>query len=446
VEGAEQVLLGQDAAREALEEEGSDGTLVLAFGELELLACYQAGLRNVVALPSCSLHQHAAAAAATAAAAAAGAGGADAAAAAAGPGEGPGGQFAALDGAWELLRSEALHRLVIAAPNDAAGFAAGEELARRIGKERCYRVRWPSGADDNPRLLELRQLQEQQEQQEQQGQDLGAPAEAPAAGALAHPLVQDPGYRLNALELLAYDGPDWLAYCLDVRLVEYPVQGLHSFADFWGEIYDYYMQQRPYETGVRQLWRQCACLPAPSALRAAAAAAAAAVESRRARRARVLTPACPLLLLPLPPQVGSGWAALDQYYRVVPGELTVVTGVPNSGKSEWLDALLVNLSAAHGWAFALCSFEKSVGGLAPAGGLAGCCPGWEAASARRLHPGAAASQQRPSPPAGRPGRRWPGQIVSARLARAGPCRSRTTRASCSRSTTGGPSGRATTRA
>jgi hypothetical protein len=40
------------------------------------------------------------------------------------------------------------------------------------------------------------------------------------------------------------------------------------------------------------------------------------------------------------------------------GELTIVTGVPNSGKSEWLDALLVNLSAAHGWSFALCSMEK----------------------------------------------------------------------------------------
>ena len=35
-----------------------------------------------------------------------------------------------------------------------------------------------------------------------------------------------------------------------------------------------------------------------------------------------------------------------------------MTGVPNSGKSEWLDALAVNLAAAHGWRFALCSLEK----------------------------------------------------------------------------------------
>jgi twinkle protein len=35
-----------------------------------------------------------------------------------------------------------------------------------------------------------------------------------------------------------------------------------------------------------------------------------------------------------------------------------VTGIPNSGKSEWLDALAVNLAAAQGWRFALCSLEN----------------------------------------------------------------------------------------
>ncbi len=35
-----------------------------------------------------------------------------------------------------------------------------------------------------------------------------------------------------------------------------------------------------------------------------------------------------------------------------------MSGVPNSGKSEWLDALAVNLALAHGWRFALCSMEK----------------------------------------------------------------------------------------
>ncbi len=46
--------------------------------------------------------------------------------------------------------------------------------------------------------------------------------------------------------------------------------------------------------------------------------------------------------------------------QVVPGELTIITGVPNSGKSEWIDALMVNLADKFGWRFGLCSMEKKV--------------------------------------------------------------------------------------
>ena len=46
--------------------------------------------------------------------------------------------------------------------------------------------------------------------------------------------------------------------------------------------------------------------------------------------------------------------------QVVPGELTIITGVPNSGKSEWIDALMVNLADRFGWRFGLCSMEKKV--------------------------------------------------------------------------------------
>jgi hypothetical protein len=47
--------------------------------------------------------------------------------------------------------------------------------------------------------------------------------------------------------------------------------------------------------------------------------------------------------------------------QVIPGELTIVSGVPNSGKSEWLDALLFNLAWQYGWCFAMCSLEKKAG-------------------------------------------------------------------------------------
>ncbi|KAF6138392.1 hypothetical protein GIB67_030136, partial [Kingdonia uniflora] len=39
-------------------------------------------------------------------------------------------------------------------------------------------------------------------------------------------------------------------------------------------------------------------------------------------------------------------------------ELTIVSGVPNSGKSEWIDALLCNINENVGWKFVLCSMEN----------------------------------------------------------------------------------------
>lgn len=56
--------------------------------------------------------------------------------------------------------------------------------------------------------------------------------------------------------------------------------------------------------------------------------------------------------------VSTGWECIDECYRVRPGDVTVVTGAPNSGKSEWLDALCVNLASMHGWRFAIYSPEQ----------------------------------------------------------------------------------------
>ena len=53
----------------------------------------------------------------------------------------------------------------------------------------------------------------------------------------------------------------------------------------------------------------------------------------------------------------TGWHSLDKYYTVMPGQLTIVSGWPGSGKSEWVDALMVNLSK-KGWKFAVFSFEN----------------------------------------------------------------------------------------
>jgi twinkle protein len=54
----------------------------------------------------------------------------------------------------------------------------------------------------------------------------------------------------------------------------------------------------------------------------------------------------------------TGWKSLDEFYTVRPGEVTVVTGVPNSGKSNWVDGLCVNLAKEHGWKFGVFSPEN----------------------------------------------------------------------------------------
>jgi twinkle protein len=54
----------------------------------------------------------------------------------------------------------------------------------------------------------------------------------------------------------------------------------------------------------------------------------------------------------------TGYASVDSIYTVAPGQLTVVTGYPSSGKSNFVDQLMVNLASKEDWKFAVCSFEN----------------------------------------------------------------------------------------
>ena len=54
----------------------------------------------------------------------------------------------------------------------------------------------------------------------------------------------------------------------------------------------------------------------------------------------------------------TGYSSVDTIYTVAPGQLTVVTGYPSSGKSNFVDQLMVNLARTHDWKFAICSFEN----------------------------------------------------------------------------------------
>jgi len=54
----------------------------------------------------------------------------------------------------------------------------------------------------------------------------------------------------------------------------------------------------------------------------------------------------------------TGYTSLDRIYTVAPGQMTVVTGYPSSGKSNWVDQMMVNLAKNQDWKHAICSFEN----------------------------------------------------------------------------------------
>lgn len=148
---------------------------------------------------------------------------------------------------------DAIQTHILAVDADAPGQKLEEELARRLGRERCLRVQWPTGCKD-------------------------------------------------ANEVLLTHGADVLRTCIE-EARPFPITGVYEVADIADRI------DAIYEQG-------------------------------------------------LPGGEATGWTAMDGLYSVRPGEWTVLTGIPNSGKSEWLDALMVNLARRLGWCFAVFSPEN----------------------------------------------------------------------------------------
>jgi twinkle protein len=54
----------------------------------------------------------------------------------------------------------------------------------------------------------------------------------------------------------------------------------------------------------------------------------------------------------------TGYNSLDHVYTIAPAQLSVITGYPSSGKSNFVDQLMVNLARKDDWKFAICSFEN----------------------------------------------------------------------------------------
>jgi twinkle protein len=150
-------------------------------------------------------------------------------------------------------RIEAVKEWIIAVDSDAPGQRLEDELARRLGREKCRRVKWPDGCKD-------------------------------------------------ANDVLTKRGAAALRSCLD-EAQPFPITGVFDVLDLSDEIDQLYLSG--WEKGF-----------------------------------------------------STSWEDVDQFYTVRPGEFTVVTGIPNSGKSNWVDDLVVNLAETHGWNFAMFSPEN----------------------------------------------------------------------------------------
>jgi twinkle protein len=201
--------------------------IVIVEGEMDALAAYEAGVQNVVSVP-------------------AGApmkvrdGKIDASEDA---------RFSFVWNSFELLNE--VPYITIATDNDPAGQALAEELARRIGKDRCR-------------------------------------------------LAQMPEKDIN--DLFLKEGADAVKKVLD-EAEPYPVSGLSSPDKYFDRLND--------------LW-----------------------EKGTGKGS------------------STGYSNVDEIYTVAQGQLTVVTGYPSSGKSNFVDQLMVNLGKREDWKFAICSFEN----------------------------------------------------------------------------------------
>ena len=160
-------------------------------------------------------------------------------------------EFGYLASAMDLI--EKCGKVVLAVDNDEPGKKLEQELARRIGVEKCWRVVWPEGCKD-------------------------------------------------ANDVLVRLGAAALKDCLNGARA-YPVEGIYTSFDIEDLIFHLY------DRG----------------------------EQRGA---------------------STGWPLLDPFYTIKPGQMTIITGIPGSGKSAWLDALLVNLAINHSWTFAMFSPEN----------------------------------------------------------------------------------------
>ena len=202
--------------------------LIFVEGEMDVLAFIEAGLSNVVSLPNGAPDR---------------------------PEQEGAKRYDPL--ATHATELEKVKRFLIATDMDGPGEMLAQELARRLGKERCWRVRFPSANDVQTK---------------------------------------------DGNECLQQHGAEVLRECID-QAEAWPVDGLYDADDFSEEVW--------------AMWRG---------------------EG------------------PQPLSVGLG-PDMDKAFKVIPGQFIVVTGIPNHGKSRWLDQVAVSMAVNHRWRWSIFSPE-----------------------------------------------------------------------------------------
>ena len=160
-------------------------------------------------------------------------------------------KFAYIWAAKDLI--EEADRVILAADDDEAGEALLEEVSRRIGRAKCWKIEYPAGCKD-------------------------------------------------ANDVIIQHGEEELAGLID-NPVPMPLEGVYAANDYSDDV------QFLYDKGLMG-------------------------------------------------GISTGYKGVDDIYTVLQGQLTVVTGLPGSGKSQFIDNVMVNLAKNNDWKWAVASFEN----------------------------------------------------------------------------------------
>lgn len=191
-------------------------TAIIVEGEIDALTLYECGFYNVVSVPN-----------------------------------GAGNNLQYLDNCYQYFEHKT--KIIIATDNDEPGNNLREELARRLGKEKCYTVNYTDGCKD-----------------------------------------------IN--DVLVKHNKDIVANVINLAVC-FPIEGIHTMDDMYEDVCNYYLNGYPKgsETHI---------------------------------------------------------TGLDELITFSGGQITMITGVPGSGKSEFLDYIMTKLSMNYQWNWGVCSFEN----------------------------------------------------------------------------------------